>query len=111
MSIFVDEITRKESKRTTYIEFQRGEYHDACWLEDSINISEDNWREYELTRLFRQVKTEFDYYGLNTIDGEEWKELVEVAESYDKWKKVIAEITDWVEESLKEYGIFTICGM
>ncbi|MCR4903339.1 MAG: hypothetical protein K6A23_10825 [Butyrivibrio sp.] len=111
MGIFIGEKERKDSESTCYMEFQRGEYKDKCWLEDSLNISEGNWNDYELSDLMDKVIPSFDYYGITIINKEDWLQIQAAADENDNWKTVIDEITPWVEQSLDEYGVFTIVGM
>jgi len=111
MSIFITEEERKKTNSTCYFEFMKGEFKGKCWNVDSLNISEESWQEFKLTELFSRVKQSFDYYGITTIDADEWDKLVEIAENNCDWSMVIDEIYDWAINSLKENKFFSIMGM
>lgn len=115
MKYFVDEVKRKASHSTCYFEFQKGYYHDACWLKDSISLSDTMWDEYHLSDLLGAVIKEFDYYGITTITKEQWDEIVKLSleskQSEPVRNEIITEAAPWVNECLKEYDVFTILGM
>lgn len=68
MKYFLNEAERKASQSTCYFEFQKGYYHDQCWLQDSISISDELWDELRLTELISGVIRKFDYYGKMIIE-------------------------------------------
>lgn len=112
MKFFVDEQKRKESNSTCYLEFQRGYYHDECWRKDSISISGTLWTEINLSKLFRSVIHNFDYYGLNVVNKKDWDEIVQISlTSNAVWQEVIAEAIPWVSRCFEENEVFTIVGM
>lgn len=112
MKYFVDEVQRKNSQTSCYFEFQKGHYHNVCWLEDSINIYIELWDDFDLSNLFSQVVEDFDYYGLTTVNQAQWNKIVSIA--YDEgnvWKKIVDEITPWVNECFCNHSVFTILGI
>ena len=112
MKYFIDEKTRKESGSTCFLDFQKGYYHDKCWLNDSINISDTLWNKLELSKLFSIVLADFDYYGLNVVNKEQWNKIVEISRKMNaEWEEVIAEVTPWVSMCFDENEVFTIIGM
>ncbi len=112
MNFFMDEEKRKASHSTCYFEFQKGRYHDKCWLADSINISDSLWDEYHLSDLIACVIKKFDYYGITIVTRNQWDEIIKLSqESGTIWGEVIAEATPWVNECFKKYDVFTIVGM
>ncbi len=112
MKFFVNEEKRKASHSTCYFEFQKGYYHDKCWLPDSISISDTLWDEYHLSDLISRVIKKFDYYGTTIVKKDQWAEIVKFSqESGAIWGEVIAEATPWVNECFKKYDVFTIIGI
>ena len=112
MKYFIDAKEREESGSTCYLEWQKGYYHDECWLPDSINISGSLWDDALLTRFMRQVVKDFDYYDLNIVDRRQWVEIVRLSnEANHLCRSIIAEAIPWVEECFEEYDVFTICGL
>lgn len=112
MKYFINEQKRKESGSTCYFEFQKGYYHNKCWLNDSISISDTLWDEFNLSELFSSVIYNFDYYGLNVVNKKQWDNLVKIGqESNSIWQEVIAEATPWVSICFEENEVFTIMGM
>lgn len=112
MIFFVNEDQRKTSGSTCYLEFQKGNYNDKCWLPDSISIYCELWDEHNLSDLFTHVVKDFDYFGTTKISKKQWKEIVKLSkESHQIWQEIIAEADLWVKECFKEYDIFTIIGM
>lgn len=112
MRFFVDEIKRKASHSSCYFEFQKGRYHNKCWLPDSISIRDIMWDQYGLTELFSSVVKNFDYYGLTTITKGQWDRIVKKSQdSGTILVDIIAEAIPWVNECFESYRIFTIVGM
>ncbi|MCD7748336.1 MAG: hypothetical protein LUI61_08415 [Firmicutes bacterium] len=112
MKYFVDEVKRKETHSTCYFEFQRGYYHDKCWLEDSISIRDTLWDEYHLSDLISCVIDDFDYYGVTIVTKNQWGEITKISENSGLiWHEVIAEAAPWVTECFKKHDVFTILGI
>ena len=112
MKYFVDERGRKASHSSCYFEFQRGRYHDRCWLDDSISISNTVWDELRLSELFGTVLPTFDYFGINVVTREQWERIVEISQKSNLlWSEVIAEVTSWVEQCFEENEVFSVLGM
>jgi len=112
MKYFVDEKQRKASQSSCYFEFQKGYYHDECWLPDSISISDTLWDEYGLSDLIGSVIKEFDYYYMTTVTKAQWDEIVKSSQKPGTlWGEIIGEAAPWVAECFKEYDVFTIMGI
>lgn len=112
MKFFVDEEKRKASHSTCYFEFQKGYYHDKCWLSDSISISDTLWDEHRLSDLIGRVIKDFDYYGTTVVTKAQWDEIMKLSqEAGTLWGEVIAEATPWVNECFHKYNVFTIMGI
>ena len=112
MKYFVNENGRKASGSTCYLEWQKGYYHDECWLPDSINIDGYLWDKASMTRFMRQVVKDFDYYDLNIVNKQQWEEIVMLSQKANPLcKNIIAEAIPWVTECFKQYEVFTICGL
>lgn len=112
MVYFVDQEERKASDSTFYLEFQKGNYHGKCWLQDSLNIGGDLWDQYHLSELIRSVIAGFDYYGITVVTRDQWKAIVKTAQNANPtWAAIIAEATPWVDNCFTEYDEFTILGV
>lgn len=112
MRFFLNEDQRKASHSTCYFEFQKGPYHDKCWRNDSINISDALWEKYDLSDLILRVNGNFDYYGITEITKNQWNEIVELSrKSEGVWGKIIAEAVPWAEECFHDYDVISIIGM
>lgn len=112
MTYFIKEKERKASHSTCFFEFQEGQYHDECWLDSSISISEVMWCKYQMSHLIKMVVTDFDYYGLTEITKEQWIEIVEKSHSADcACGDVIQEAIPWANKCFEKYDVFTIIGM
>ena len=112
MKYFVNETERKASGSTCYFEFQKGKYHDECWLPDSLSIHMDLFDELKLFDLISSVIPSFDYFGLTEIDCNDWKEIVNRASVIGgKTAQAIKEANDWALMAFSETSIITICGI
>lgn len=111
MKYFVNETERKASHSTCYFEFQKGHYHDECWLQDSISIRDDLWDELHLTELINGTIRTFDYYGITVVEKSQWDEIVEHSRTDVSWKDAISDVISWVDECFEEYDAFTILGI
>lgn len=112
MGYFITESERKEFHSTCFFEFQKGRYEDKCWKEDSLCLSDDLFDELNLYILFSQALDNFDRYGITVVDKLDWNRLQTYAEELDlRWRKLIIELTPWVEECFREYEVFTILGI
>ena len=109
---FVSEKERRASHSTCYLEFQRGKYQKKCWLSDSVNISDDNFKSLELYELFCSVVPEFSIYGLTEINQKQWNEIYEIAKDIGgKREEAIEELKPWVISCFQEESVFTVCGI
>lgn len=111
MNFFVTEEQHKASHSSCYFEFQKGHYHDKCWLPDSISIHDDLWEKYQLSDLIAQVIKEFDCYGITVVGKAQWKKIVELSQEAATWQAVIADAAPWVDACFKEHDVFTILGL
>lgn len=112
MKYFVTETKRKASNSTCFFEFQKGYYHDQYWLQDSINISDDLWDEFNLSELIGNVNKDFNYYGITVITKNQWNKIINNSQKTDSaWKDVIAEAIPWVNDCFEKNEVFSIIGM
>lgn len=112
MKYFVNEEERKSSHSTCYFEFQKGYYHDKCWLEDSISIHDELWNKFNLSELISGVIENFDYYGTTVVTKSQWNTIVKNSKEADPvWEDIIAEVIPWADHCFEEYEAFTILGM
>lgn len=112
MKYFVTEEVRKASHSTCFFEFQKGYYHDRCWLDGSISIRDTLWEKFSLSDLFRSALDEFDAFGITVITKKQWEEIVKIADQADPiWREVVEDAASWVTECFAEYEVFSILGM
>ncbi len=112
MKYFVNEAERKASGSTYYFEFQKGKFHNECWLPDSLSIHVDLFDELKLYDLISSVVPSFDYYGLTEIDRNGWKGIVKQACVIGgKTAQAIKEANEWALKTFSEASIITICGV
>lgn len=112
MKYFINEKEREASHSTCYLEFQEGQYHDKCWLDSSISISDEIWDKYQMSKLIHMVVPNFDFYGLTMITKEQWLAIVENSQNEDcLCKDVIQEAIPWVNKCFESNDVFTICGI
>lgn len=110
MNFFVDENERKASNSTCYLEFQEGKGSDTCWLETSINIDDDIWDEYEMSKLMYSANINFDFYGITVINKEQWAAVVEKSKGSIA-ECIVKDAVPWVEKCFKNNDFFTIIGL
>ena len=67
MKYFVNEKERKASGSTYYFEFQKGNYRNKPWLEDSLCLYADLFDKLGLFQLFSASLGTFDYFGQRTV--------------------------------------------
>lgn len=110
---FIDAKTRKESKSTDYIEFQKGNKDGSLsWLDDSTYIDAEDFKENGLSKLFVRVNDEFDFYGVTKINRMQWEDLVDFVSQYNyDTQNIIEELSVWVDDCFDEYEEFTIIGI
>lgn len=112
MKYFVNEAERKASGSTCYFEFQKGKYHDKCWLPDSLSIHMDLFDELKLYDLISSVVPSFDYYGLTEIDRNDWSNIVKQAHLADgSLEEAVCEANQWALDCFSEVPVITICGI
>ncbi len=112
MKYFVNEAERKASGSSCYFEFQKGKYHDKCWLSDSLSIHMELFDELKLYDLISSVIPSFDYYGLTEIDWDDWNKIVKQSHlAGRKAEEAICEANQWALACFSEVPIITICGI
>lgn len=112
MKYFIDEIARKASGSSCYFEFMIGEYHDECWLADSISISDEIFDELKLYELIGSTVPSFDYYGLTEVNLSQWQSIVCNARNIGgDVKDAILEADEWAQKAFSTSKVITICGL
>lgn len=111
MSVITNSYDRIKSGSTCFIEFQKGPFRGEFWLDDSINISEETWEALNLTPLFKETVPDFDYYGISLIEAYTWAAIVAKAEEDEGWSLFVNEVSEWVNDSIKESMVVSVCGM
>ncbi len=112
MKYFVNEADRKASHSSCYFEFQKGHYHDECWLQDSISISDELWDKFNLSELICSVIGDFNYFGITVVTKNQWNKIVKNSRGAGlDWEDAIAEVIPWANDCFEEYEVFTIVGL
>lgn len=112
MKYFITEDVRKATGSTCFFEFQKGKYHNKCWLPDSISIENDVFDELKLYEIIKTVIPDFDYYGLTEISRNSWDRIVKQAIAVGgKAEEAITEANEWAMATYSEYSVITICGI
>ena len=103
--------TLNEREGTCYHEFQKGEWNDEFWFEDSIYLSDD-FMSRDLFELISACAPEYDPYGVTVITRRQWNDICTLAENHTpETAAIIAEANIWVQEIFKEYMVFSILGI
>ena len=112
MKYFIDEDQRKASHSSCYLEFQQGQYHDKCWLDTSISISDEVWNSRHVSDLILEVIPEFDFYGITIVTKVQWDNILTKSQSDGcTCKEIIAEAVPWAAKCFETHDVFTIIGM
>lgn len=99
-----------QRKGTAYFEFQKGKFKNKFWLDDSINVSMDNFDLFHLDKLIFKVIPTFDYCGITQVSHEDWNEIIAQARGTAA-EPIISELMVWAEECFVTDDLFTILGM
>lgn len=103
---------RKASHSSCYLEFQQGQYHDKCWLDTSISISDEIWNSRHVSDLILEVIPEFDFYGMTIVTKVQWDNILTKSQSDGcTCKEIIAEAVPWAAKCFETNDVFTIIGM
>lgn len=101
-----------DRKGTCYYEFQKGEFDETFWKDDSLLIHDDDWYDSGLEDFFFAEIPDLDEYGTTTVKREQWDEIREHASEYDEIvNEALAELDEWVKETFEEYDEFSILGL
>ncbi len=111
MRYFLDEVKRKATGSTCYIEFQKGKFRNKFWLKDSLCLHVDTFDSLMLYELFSNSIEDFCYYTSNEVSKEQWENLVAKSKENEQWKEIIEELRLWVDECFNTHTCFTICGI
>lgn len=104
--------TSDERKGTCYIEFQKGEFNENFWLDDSLLIDDDSWYDSGLEDFFFAELPELEDFGTVSVTNEQWKVICDRAEEYEESvSEAVGELKDWAEETFREHDVFTILGL
>ena len=109
MNYFITEQERKKDN-TTYFEFQKGTYSGKCWLEDSMLLDADIFDDYQLSKLFKAVLPEFDYYGITVITREDWFKVCDNAKNTAVEER-LKELSLWIDACFKEFDTVSLLGL
>ena len=94
------------------MEFQQGQYHDKCWLDTYISISDEVWNSRHVSDLILEVIPEFDFYGITIVTKVQWDNILTKSQSDGcTCKEIIAEAAPWAVKCFETNDVFTIIGM
>ena len=112
MKYFVNEAERKASHSSCYFEFQKGQYHGACWLQDSISIRDALWDKFKLSELIGGVIGDFAYFGITIVTKKQWNQIVQNSrKAGSDWEDIITEAIPWANDCFEKHEVFTILGI
>ena len=97
-----------------YIEFQKGDFafHNCFWLSDSLFLSDDIANSCNLTTLFSQGLTSFNYYGPTKVSRSEWNTIKNLGKTSSAIvQEIIGEIDMWAQQCFISETCFTILGI
>ena len=105
-------ITERERDGTWYHEWAKGKHSgETFWNDDSILLSVETMRDIGLYKFLYDVIPNYDKYEDAVIDKELWERIKERSKEYStQIQECIAEAESWVQETFKEYDVFTIIG-
>lgn len=110
MKCFINEKERESTGSTRFIELMLGEYDGECWHEDSIYMNAELWEKLKLTHLFREVVSEFDYYGINPISIDQWEAIRNIGCDVMQ-REAIDEVSSWIKNCFINHEYFTVLGL
>ncbi len=105
-------ITELERDGTWYHEWAKGKHNgETFWNDDSILLAVQTMRDIGLYKFFYDVIPNYDAYENAVIDKVLWERIKERSKEYGRQiQECIAEAESWVQETFKEYDVFTIRG-
>lgn len=105
-------ITDKERDGTWYHEWAKGRHNgENFWNDDSILLSVETMRDIGVYKFFYDVIPHYDKYESAVIDKDLWEHIKERSKEYStQIQECIAEAESWVQETFKQYDVFTIIG-
>ena len=105
-------ITERERDGTWYHEWAKGKHSgETFWNDDSILLSVETMRDIGLYKFLYDVIPNYDKYEDAVIDKELWERIKECSKEYStQIQECIAVAESWVQETFKQYDVFTIIG-
>ena len=105
-------ITERERDGTWYHEWFKGKHNgEVYWANDSILLAVQIMRDIGVYSFFYDVIPNYDAYENAVIDKDLWEHIKERSKEYStEVQECIAEAEDWVQDTFKEYEVFTIIG-
>lgn len=105
-------ITERERDGTWYHEWARGRHNgETFWSDDSILLAVQTMRDVDIYSFFYDVIPNYDAYEDAVIDKQLWESIkLRSKEVGGEIAECIAEAEDWVQETFKQYDVFTIIG-
>lgn len=105
--------TESERIGTCYHEFYKGKFDGVdFWKADSLLIHEDIHYAIKFEELIRFVITKYNPVGETEVTQEEWNMIYnEAFIRGGELRDAIFEANSWVEDTFKEYEVFTMIGM
>ncbi|MBQ2605217.1 MAG: hypothetical protein VZR27_00010 [Acutalibacteraceae bacterium] len=109
MNWFITEQER-EKNSTAYFEFQKGTYSGTVWQDDSILLEDELFDEYNLSKLFKAVLSDFDYYGITVFTRKDWLRICELAKNTAA-EELLIELSPWIDDCFSEYETVSLLGL
>lgn len=99
--------------RRDVFEFMRGDFKGEHWHESSIFLTEEAFDFLHLH--IEKVLPNFNYFGPNIINSEQWSQITLNARSINnsediEFVRLFSRIDDWVQRNFEEHTCFSICG-
>lgn len=106
--------TLKNLQQRDVFEFMRGDFKNEHWHESSIFLTEEAFA--FLFLHIDEVLPNFNYFGPNSVNPEQWKQITYQAFSLNttndlqEFIRFFNKIDQWVQNNFKEHNCFSICG-
>ena len=112
MEYFITAAARKESGSTAFFEFQVGAFKNKFWQPDSLYLSAERMAESGLSALLRETLPGYSPYGVTRVTKKQWAALLSAGETADAGtRKLLSELTPWVQNCFQKRRVFHILGL
>lgn len=98
---------------TCYFEFLPGKYKRECWQKNSVFLDEQIFELIE--DIFKKRIKEYDHFSFVEINKEDWGKIMldlKKMEIQDpKLKIVVADLIDWLKETINKEEVISLLGL